>query len=94
LSSWIEEERRDDFVVELNLVFKALRCLRTIVRQQRQKNLEEQDCYNFSDLSQKTKKSLFVYSKWTPPRDITLEEKVIYFFFVKIESKNFSPESI
>jgi len=84
LSSWIEEERRDDFVVELNLVFKALRCLRTIVRQQRQKTLEEQDCYNFSDLSQKTKKSLFVYSKWTPPRDITHEEKVI---FILIESK-------
>ena len=65
LSSWLEEERREDFVVELNLTFKALRCLRTIVRQQRRKNLEEEDCYHFSDLSAKAKQSLFAYSKWT-----------------------------
>jgi len=78
--NWQEEEYHEDFQVDIQIVLLALRCLRTILRQQRYKVIEEEDYFGINDIALKLKQSLINYSKWKDSYELIPEDYQVRFF--------------
>ncbi len=76
------EEQRGDFKIDMNLVIKALRCFRTLIKCQKSKLIEDEDYFGIEELVPKIKQALIWYSKCDYCYDEIPEEDQVTFLFL------------
>ena len=82
--NWEEDEHREDFFFDVQIVLIALRCLRTIIRQQRCQMIEDDDYFGLNELALKIKHNLLRYSKWDNPYELIPEKYQVKCFSLKL----------